>query len=610
MKANNIMEMLCRTVDRFNEKEAFIWKNKNNYIQLTYGQFWDRIKHFANGLTHLGVTENDKVAIISNSNPMWGISDFAIASIGAVSVPVYPTIPTEQVTYMLNNADVSTAIVENKEQLQKLIESGGELERIILMHPRGYFIPSEQYFPFSMVEKLGEDNLRDDWEQSWMNIDREQLLTIIHTSGTTGNPKGVMLTHGNILANIEGVQFWLVELLPKDVTLSYLPLSHIFERLAGHYLPLSIGTTIGYAESIETIPQNLKEIRPTVFTSVPRLFEKVYQQIQAEIKNGSPLKKKIFNWAVSVGQEKYECYLNTNIDHYFSQSYLPEKLYRKWKRADKLVFQKVKQQLGGRIRGLVSGGGTLNPEIAKFFWALDIPILEGYGLTETSPIITTNPMIRGKVGTVGKVLPNLEVKIGEDGEVLVRGPSITKGYYNDPIETEKSFDDGWFKTGDVGEFDEDGYLKIIDRKKRIIVLSTGMNVAPQQVENAVNESPFINQSLVVGNNRKYVICLVNPNHEYLLHWVKENKINMKSREKVCEHPLVKALIEREVRSYTKRLTKYAQPKKVIIISDDWTIDSGEITPKQSLKTNVIEEKYKNIIERAYAEESISIKATI
>lgn len=594
--------MLHRTVERFHDKDAFMWKENGNYERMTYGVFWEKIQHFALGLLHIGIKKDDKIAIISNSNPMWGISDFAIASIGAVSVPIYPTIPSEQVDYIINNTDVTTAIVEDEKQVEKLVNGNSALENIIIMYPRGDFYPSENYFAFSMVENFGKDRHDVSWEQNWSNLDKENLLTIINTSGTTGKPKGAMLTHGNILANIEGVQFWLVELLPEDVTLSYLPISHVFERLAGHFLPLSIGSTIGYAENIQTIPQNLKEIRPTVFTSVPRLFEKVYTQVQEEIKNGSALKRKIFNWALSLGEEKYSYYLNANVDQFLSQRYLPEKFYRKWKRADKLVFQKIKEQLGGRIRGLVSGGGTLNPEIARFFWALDIPILEGYGLTETSPIISANPMIRGKVGTVGKVLPNLEVKIADDGEVLVRGPSITKGYYNNPDETKKSFEGDWFKTGDIGELDEDGYLKIIDRKKRLLVLSTGMNVAPQPIENAINESGYISQSLVIGDNRKYVICLVNPDYENLIPWANKNGITVRTREEISQHHLVKELLENEVRKLTKKFTNYAQPKKVIVIGKEWTIDGGELTPKLSLKTNVIEKRYNTLIEKVYGEE--------
>lgn len=599
MKENNVVEMLESSVKRDPDKDVFLWKNKGVYESITYGKFWDRIKNFANGLLQLGVKANDKVAIISNSNPMWGISDFSIASIQAVSVPIYPTIPPEQIDYIINNIQINYAIVEDQKQYDKLQAAGVDLNKIIMMFPET--ITEADCIPFNEVEQLGSDKANPNWRDMWVDLKRDQLLTIMNTSGTTGNPKGVMLTHGNILANIEGAQFWMVELVPNDTSLSYLPLSHIFERLAGHYLPLSIGVTIGYAESIDTIPDDLQEIRPTVLTSVPRLFEKVYTQVMDQINNSSAFKKKIFEWAVSVGEEKYEYYLQTQFDDYLSQNFMPKGLYRKWKIADKLVFQTIKEKLGGRLRGVVSGGGTLNPEIAKFFWSLDIPLMEGYGLTETSPIISTNPMIRAKVGTVGKVLPNLDVKIAEDGEILVRGPSITQGYYNDPEETAESFEDDWFKTGDIGDFDEDGYLKIIDRKKRLLILSTGMNVAPAPIESSINESVYIGQSLVLGDDRKYVICLVNPEFETLIPWAKRKGIETDDKEALCQDPVVQKMLNKEVSRLTKNFTNYAQPKKVVVISDVWSVDTGEVTPKLSLRTNIIEDQYEQLINETYEE---------
>ena len=598
MQENNVVEMLASTVKKHANKTAFLSKHEGVYVPLTYGDFWERINNFANGLLHLGIKADEKIAIISNSNPMWGVSDFSIASIKAVSVPIYPTIPPEQVAYIVNNIGIKYAIVENIDQYEKLLDAGVTLEKIIMMYPD----KASSCLTFSEVEQLGAENNNPEWENMWKDIDRDQLLTIMNTSGTTGNPKGVMLTHGNIITNIEGVQFWVVELVPEDVSISYLPLSHIFERLAGHYLPLSIGVTIGYAESIETIPDDLQEIKPTVLTSVPRLFEKVYTQIINQINNSSALKQKIFNWAISVGEEKYEHYLKTNFGDYLSQNYLPKGLHRKWKIADKLVYQTIKQKLGGRLRGVVSGGGTLNPEIAKFFWALDIPLMEGYGLTETSPIISTNPMVRSKAGTVGRVLPNLEVKIAQDGEILVKGPSITQGYYNDPEETAESFIGEWFKTGDIGDFDEDGYLRILDRKKRLLVLSTGMNVAPAPIETSINESVYIGQSIVVGDNEKYVITLVNPEFETLIPWAEKKGIKTRNKQELCDDPVVFKMITKEVTRLTKKFTNYAQPKKVVIISDVWSVDSGEVTPKLSLRTNIIEDKYAHIIEEAYERE--------
>ncbi len=592
--------MLGNTVKRHGDKVALMWKVDGVYRHMSYYEFWEKIHYAASGFAQLEVKENDKIAILSNSNPMWGITDFASASLGAVSVPIYPTLPKEQAHYILKNAEVSVAVVENDEQLNKVVDSE-QLKYCIVMNPSQSNYENEKILTFEQLEAKGEEFLMLDWEEKWRSIDKEKLVTIIHTSGTTGNPKGVMLTHGNFLANIEAIQFWLIELLPDDIALSYLPLSHVFERLAGHYMQFSAGTTVAYAESIDTIQENLQEIQPTIMTSVPRLFEKVYTKVLDEINNGPSIKKKIFYWAVKVGMERYEYYVNSPVHKLILQEAMPKDFMKKWKRADRLVFQKVKEKLGGRLRGMVSGGGTLNPELAKFFWALNIPILEGYGLTETTPVVATNPIVRSKVGTVGKVLPNLEVKIADDGEVLVRGPSVMKGYYNNPEATREAFDGDWFKTGDVGSLDEEGYLKIVDRKKRILVLSTGKNVAPQPIESVINESAFIDNSIVVGDNRKYVICLVNPDYENLVPWAEKNGVPYANHEDLAKSKYVQKLMEEEVQRATKGFASFEQPKKVIVAFEQWTIDGGELSPKLTIRPKIIEKKYEEMIESIYNE---------
>lgn len=594
--------MLHRSVEQFPDKDVFMWKENGVYQHMTYRDFWEKIFHAASGFSELGIGEDDKVAIISDSNPMWGITDFALASIGAVSVPVYPTLPADQAAFTLKNGDVQIAVVENKEQYEKVLDGDADLERIITMYPDDQQQLEGSNMSFADLEDIGQKNPLNNWEDNWRNIDRDQLVTIIHTSGTTGRPKGVMLTHGNFLSNVEAVQFWVVELLPEDISLSYLPLSHVFERTAGHFVPLSVGVTIAYAESINTIPENLLEVKPTILTSVPRLFEKVYTMVWDEINAGSSVKKKVFNWALSIGEERYDEYQKAQMDQLIKQIAMPSSFMRKWKLADRLVFSQVKEKLGGKLRGMVSGGGTLSSELARFFWALDLPILEGYGLTETAPIVSTNPIVRAKAGTVGKILPNVDVKIADDGEVLVKGPNIMKGYYKDPDKTAEEFVDGWYKTGDIGTLDEDGYLKIIDRKKRIIVLSTGKNVAPQPIENAMDESDFIGNSIVFGEKQKYIICLVNPDFENLQIWADRKNIKSSSTEDLCKNEQVINLIEKEVHERTKDFAKFEQPKKVVIIGKEWTVDDGELTPKLSLRLNVIEERYSNIIEETYGED--------
>lgn len=598
MRPNNIVDMVHNTVKKYPNEKALMWKDTESYTSITYKKLWSRIENFAAGLEVLGIEKNEKIGILGHSGIMWTITDIATASNGIISVPIYPTIPAEQVKHMLTNADATSIIVEDDAQYEKVMETGVELKLIIVMKASVDFALRDGVKTFTEVERIGKENPYENWEARYSQLTRDDLLTIIHTSGTTGKPKGAMLTHGNIIANIEGAD-WVIKLLPTDTTLSYLPVSHVFERLAGHFLPLSVGATIAYAESIETISENLKEVKPTILTSVPRLFEKVYAGIQHKINSSSAVKKRIFNWALKIGEERYEYYLNARMDQLLTQDYMPEKFYKKWKRADKLVFQSIRDELGGRMHGMVSGGGTLNPEIAKFFWSLNMPILEGYGLTETSPIITTNPHEKARIGTVGRVLPNIEVKIAEDGEVLVQGPSITKGYYNDPEKTAEAFIDGWFKTGDIGEFDEYGYLKILDRKKRISVLTTGMNVAPAPIESALNESRYIGQSLVVGDNRKYVLALINPEFETLIAWAKHKGVKFADNKSLCAHPEIQKKFEIEVEKMTKRFSPYSRPKKIIIISDEWSIDTGELTPKLSLKTEVIEKRYEDLINTAY-----------
>jgi long-chain acyl-CoA synthetase len=600
MKPQSLIEMLSLTVNQYPDKAALMWKRDGSYRSMTYRQFWDRIHRFASGLSQLGIGRDSKVAILSENNPMWAITDFAVASLGAVSVPIYPTLPAEQVHFILDNADVEVAVVENEEQLRKIADGNTDVRYGIIMNPPSDWVATDKWRTFSEVEEDGERALLRDWEEGWRKIERDDLATIIHTSGTTGPPKGVMLTHGNFLSNMEGVHFWVIELFPSDVALSYLPLSHVFERMAGHFMPLSSGCTIAYAESIDKIPENLLEVRPTIMTSVPRLFEKVYAKVLEEVESGSSIKKKIFNWAVDVGRKRYELYLKTPINELLLRDPMPKNLKRKWALADKLVFQKVKAQLGGRLRGMVSGGGTLNPEIASFFWALDIPILEGYGLTETSPVVTTNPMIRAKVGTIGRPLPNLEVKIAEDGEILVKGPNVMKGYYKDKEATEKDLVDGWFHTGDIGEFDEEGYLKIIDRKKHLLVLSTGKNVAPAPIENAINESRFIENSVLVGDKRKFVSVLIKPDYENLIPWAEKQGIPTDSRKALLHHSEVVNLLHGEVARLTRHFANFEQPKKVVIIEDDWTVESGELTPKLSIRMNAIQEKYGALIDDLYA----------
>lgn len=600
MKPKNLLEMVWRSVERGPDREALMYKEGGGYRSITYREMWEQVRETAAGLAHLGVGHGDKVAILSNNNPMWPVTDLAVASLAAVSVPIYPTLTAAQTGYILKNADCRIAVVEEDDQLRKIRSTDAEVSHHIVMKPAPGFSEGEGVLSFDSLRKAGREHPRKDWEDGWKNIGGDQLFTIIHTSGTTGPPKGAMLTHRNLLANTEGVQFWIVELVPGDVCLSYLPLSHVFERMAGQFVPLREGATIAYAESIDTIQENLLEVRPTVMTTVPRLLEKIYAKVQEQIASASPLKRKIFNWAVDVGHRRYEGFIDARMDLLLKGEAIPSDLRRQFALADRLVFRKIKERVGGRLRGLVSGAAPLNQEIARFFWSIDIPVLEGYGLTEASPVIAANPMMRSKIGTVGKPLPNLEVKIGTDGEILARGPSIMQGYYKNEEATREALRDGWLHTGDLGEWDPDGFLRVVDRKKNLIVLSTGKNVAPQPVENHITNSPYISQAVLIGNGRKYVIALVVPDYENLLPWAGKRGFPEQDPENLAEHPEVKKFLKEEVEKHTEGFAAYERPKKTVVCGKEWSIDGGELTPTLKVKVNVVEEKYKDLIEGAYA----------
>ncbi|MDN4074441.1 AMP-dependent synthetase/ligase [Fictibacillus terranigra] len=601
MKAENLVEMVKYSVDRYFDRTALMWKSKGQFESMTYGEFWGRIRNTAAGLALLGVGTGDKVAILSENNPVWPICDLAIMSLGAVSVPVHAALPQDQVAFIINNSECKAVIVQNDALLRKVSTAETGVLFIIVMEPDEGHHDTGQVFTYEILMKMGGDHPLQMWEEMWKHIDRMQLATIIHTSGTTGHPKGAMLTHGNILSNVEGVQFWVLEARPTDVLLSHLPLSHVFERMAGQFVPLSAGSAIAYAESMEKVSENLLEVRPTVLVSVPLLLEKVYTRVQEKIEAGTPLRRKIFSWALGVGMKRYEGYVTQSVDEIMKQGSVPKALRRKWALANWLVYKKVKKQLGGRLRGLISGGGALSPEIGRFFWAIDLPALEGYGLTETSPVIAANPMIRTKVGTVGKILPNLEMRLAPDGEVMVRGPSVMTGYYNNEKATREAFRDGWLLTGDLGKLDGDGFLSIVDRKKRIIVLKTGKNVAPQPVENAINLSSYIENCVLIGQNQKYVIVLVTPDFSVLVPWAKKRGWP-DHYEAIVRNEEVQKLLRREVDERTKKFPRYEQPKKVVILGDEWTTGTGELTPSLKVRLPVIEEKYKNIIKKVYAEE--------
>jgi long-chain acyl-CoA synthetase len=590
-------QVFLNTVKTYQKENFILYKEKGKYTGISTLEFKNRVEEFSLGLRELGLKKKDKVIILSENRPEWIISDIAILCFGGITVPIYSTLIPPQIKYIINDSDARVVIFSDEVQGEKLKAIKDELPKV------EHFIsftskPFDGVYTFSEVRELGK-KLKSEkpnfFEESALEIKPDDIATIIYTSGTTGPPKGVILTHKNILSNIVSVS-QIIEFSDKDVVLSFLPLSHILERMVTHTY-IYKGCTIAYAESVETVAENLLEIRPHIMVSVPRVFEKIYARVMDNVLASSKLKRKIFFWAIKVGKDLSQRKLaNKKISPF---------LKFKHKLAHKLVFSKIIEKTGGRVRFFVSGGAPLSKEIAEFFYAMGLLILEGYGLTETSPVIAVNTIENLKFGTVGKPIPGVEVKIAPDGEILAKGPNIMVGYYKKEAETKEAFKDGWFHTGDIGYLDEDGFLVITDRKKDIIVTSGGKNVAPQPIENMLKANPYISNAVVIGDKRKFVSALIVPDFDKLEEYARYNNIQFETRKDLISKEEIKNFIMAEVERATPDLAPYEKIKKIALLERDFELDKNEITPTLKVKRNVIEEKYKDLIDKIYAEESES-----
>jgi long-chain acyl-CoA synthetase len=597
MNFQTIPEMFFQSVDGKPDHYAYYEKVDGEWKGLTYQQVGELVNRLAAGLASLGVKKDDKVAILSANNPRWAISDYAITGLGAITVSIYPTLIPSQIKYIIDDSDSLYVITENQEQADKVlsfINDSPGLKGIIAMDET--HDPDRHIHGFNEILTAGDQYINANnfsLREASKAVQPDDLLTLIYTSGTTGNPKGVMLTHKNLCSNIISGRK-AIDISAEDVFLSFLPLSHSFERMVGHFTAFSANSTVYYAESIDTVADNMGEVRPTVMTSVPRLYEKMYARVLEKVSNDPPLRQKIFWWAIGVGRQAAK---------YFQRSQKPTGwLGVKLGLADKLVFSKIKQRVGGRLRFFVSGGAPLSKEIGEFFAAAGIAILEGYGLTETSPVITVNRQSFFKFGTVGPPVDGVEVKIAEDGEILCRGDNVMKGYYKSPEATAEVLEeDGWFHTGDIGEFDEDGYLRITDRKKNLLVTSGGKNVAPSPMENVLVTSKFIEQCLVIGDKRKFISALIVPAFETLKEWAQAQGIAIDDIKALLENPQVKELYDGVVEEAMQNFSQYERVKKYLLVPDEWTIESGELTPTLKVKRKVVEANYAAEIEAMYAE---------
>jgi len=578
--------------------DALQVKVKGQYTPISSRTVGERVRRLALGLQELGIQPGERVAIFSENRPEWAIADFACLTALLTDVPLYPNLPPDQAAYILNDSGAVAIFVSDAAQAAKIAAVRGKcttLRHVITFAAEPH---AGADHTIAEVEARGaavdDEERRARYRQYALAVKPDDLATLIYTSGTTGEPKGVMLTHDNLYSNVmlAAVQ---IPFAGKDVCLSFLPLSHTFERMAGHYLMFQVGCSIAYAESMDTVPIDMQTVRPTIVLSVPRLYEKMYARVLENALSGGAVKKRIFFWARAVAERWADVKLAGGTPRGL--------LALQYRIAQRLVFSKLQQRTGGRLRYFVSGGAPLAPEINKFFYAAGLVILEGYGLTETSPVIAVNTPSQFRIGTVGKPVYGVEVMIASDGEILTRGPHVMKGYYNKPEATREAIDgDGWFHTGDIGEL-RDGFLAITDRKKDIIVTAGGKKIAPQPIENALKTNKYISQAVVIGDKRKFPVVLVVPNWEQLEKWARIKNLLWTERAQLLEMPIVHAKIEKEVAGKLVGLAKFETPKKVAVLEHDFSIDSGELTPTLKVKRRVIDKTYRDVIDRLYQDES-------
>ncbi len=586
--------------DRWTSRRCMMIKQGGRYRDVSWKEYYGLATRVALALVARGIRPGDRVALLSPTRYEWAVADTAILTAGAVTVPIYPSLTRPEVKRLLERSGARGLFVSDAEQLEKCLPLLGDVEGL-------EFVVAFEAGALRGVDRTGALSLSafaegaagaesSALEERLEAGDENGLATLIYTSGTTGEPKGVMLTHRNILANIEAslAEF---DIGPDDVHLSHLPLAHILERMAGYYLMLSTGATIAYAESIQTVADDFGRVRPTVAVSVPRIFEKVYAGIQAKAAQAPAPVRALTFWALKVARQ-------TGGPLAEGKS-LPFGLKLQHALADRLVFSKVRARLGGRLRFFISGGAPLSPELAKAFEAMGVRIYEGYGLTETSPVIAVNTPRHRKIGTVGRPLSNLEVRIAEDGEILVKGPSVFIGYYQNEEATREAFTaDGFFMTGDIGEIDADGFLRITDRKKDIIVTAGGKNVAPQKVENALKMSKYIAEAMLYGDRRKFITALIVPDFEWLKRYAGLKGIPYTSMSDLVNHPQVQDFYRRLIEEIQQKahLASYESVKKFVLLDHEFSAEQGEITPTLKMRRKIITARYQDLLDALYEEE--------
>ncbi|MDQ6651192.1 MAG: long-chain fatty acid--CoA ligase, partial [Acidobacteriota bacterium] len=589
-----VFEYVARVYQR---RDTLNFKRDGQWIAISADEMLRRVRSIAGGLYSLGVRSGDRVAILSESRPEWTLADAGCMFAAAIDVPIYPTLTPPQVRYILKDSGARVLMLENEKkflEIRDILAECPAVEHVVFFEkPSSQDGERAQKISLAELEKRGHA-LEEQGPELINNLAHqlkpEDLATIIYTSGTTGEPKGVMLTHSNLVSNLIDSSGHL-SFAKDDSALSVLPLSHVLERMA-MYMYLYHGMAIYFGESLEAMGANLREVKPTIFVGVPRIFEKIFARVKEKSAEKGRVNLAILNWAVSVGKDHAKLAV--------SHQKIPPWLAFKHRLADKLIFSKMRQALGGRIRLLISGGAALPEELGYIFLGAGMPIVQGYGLTETSPVITASTIDDNRVGTVGKPIRNVDVRLASDGEIETRGPQVMRGYYNKPEETQAVFtDDGWFKTGDIGTIDEDGFLRITDRKKELFKTSGGKYIAPQPIEQMIKGSSFVNQVVLIGNGRKFPAALIVPDWERLESYAQLKGIKAQTRAELCKNPRIIDLFERQIAGLTTELAQYERVKKIGLLEKELTIEGGELTPTMKVKRRVIDEKYRDVIDELY-----------
>jgi long-chain acyl-CoA synthetase len=590
-----LIELLKRAVARDPSSEVIRFKQDKHWTAITGERLLTRTRNIAAGLYSEGVRKGDRVAILAESGPMWSISDYGILSLGAINVPIYPTQAVHQVEYILEDSEPKLLFISTAKQVKRIDAALRKFPHLrVVAFQEG--VAGENMISFEELEARGARLASEQpelFDALSSDVHAEDLASIIYTSGTTGEPKGVRLTHANITFNAVAAGSFL-EIEPDNLMLSFLPMSHIFERMV-LYLCLHFGVQINFSGGIETVASDMKEVRPTLMSAVPRLLEKIYSRIQKSASDGGIFKKKLFEWASAVARRVAE--LETE------GKPVPPLVEFQHEIADHLVYSRLREVVGGRMKRIVSGSAALPSDIALFFIGAGIPVLQGYGLTETSPVISVNTLRQHRVGSVGRPITGVEIRIAEDNEILTRGPHVFHGYFKKDEESGEAFTDDqsgrWFKTGDIGRVDEDGFLFITDRKKDLIKTSAGKYVAPQMIEGMIGQSEFVEQSVVIGDKRKYVSALIVPDFERLRAWAKHEGMETSDREQLIEERRVIDLYKSEVSRLTRSLADYEKVKRIALLPREFSIDNGELTPTLKVRRRVVEEKHRELIESLY-----------